>query len=154
MRHVDGKQWLAFGLTLLMVGCASVHFDPLTKVDRKVNGFTKHYEEGFFKIGDNGIFSVELVTIRERFHQGKNRFDVIVHHVEKGDTEGADIKVEARLLPGGAMHKPRIWEEEYGLYNLTDLAMDKPGDWELQFTVSKDKETDIVAFIFEDLFSE
>ena len=134
------------GLLALGVGaCASAAFAPLTRVDRKVQGFTQHYAESFFRIGENGVFSVELEATPQRLRVGKNRFDLIVHHARLGDVERARVEVRARG-PSGQEVRPRVWEVEYGAYELTGLSFDEPGTWALEVSVQKGELADRVRF--------
>ncbi len=132
--------------TLLGVwGCAGVAFAPLTRVDAKVEGFTKHYAESFFRIGENRLFSVELETSPARLRVGKNRFELIVHHAKMGDVEGARVEVVARG-PSGQEVRPHVWEVEYGAYDVTGLAFDEPGTWTVEVRAQKGNLRDRVQF--------
>ncbi|NOY44192.1 MAG: hypothetical protein GXP50_01880 [Deltaproteobacteria bacterium] len=139
-------RWVWLAAVLLAVwGCAGAAFAPLTRVDAKVEGFTKHYAESFFQIGENRVFSVELETSPARLRVGKNRFELIVHHAKMGDVEGARVEAVATGPSGQEVH-PRIWEVEYGAYDVTGLAFDEPGAWTLDVRVWKGNLQDRVRF--------
>ncbi|WP_459941774.1 hypothetical protein [Deferrisoma palaeochoriense] len=139
------RRFVWFGVLLVVGGCAGAAFAPLTRIDTKVQGFTKHYAESFFEIGEHRVFSVELETTPERLRVGRNRFELIVHHAEMGDVEGATVRAVARG-PSGQEVRPKIWEVEYGAYEVTGLELDEPGRWTFTVEVERGGLADRVRF--------
>lgn len=139
---------IALSLFLLVVfGCAGASFAPLKKIDIKVDGFTRHYDQSFFEIGDKGIFSIEFVTTEDRMRAGNPRFAFIVHHAVEGDVENAQVSLITTHVKSGKEIRPDIWEDQYGLYDVIGFDNDLPGDWKTTLKISKGDLSDSVTII-------
>jgi hypothetical protein len=135
-------------LLLIMLLIASYAF-----ASSKHSGFTKHYDNSFFQITENKLYSVELVAKEHELKVGMNKIDIILHDKNDNDLVGAEIEVVPWMpdMGHGVKMKPVITEEGGGLYNAEQLELSMQGLWELRITIMKDGVSDKAVFTFYDI---
>jgi hypothetical protein len=136
-------------LMIVLCGCASDDFlSRFHYKNEKIGGFTKHFTESLFDPTEKSLFSVELLLWEGNLSTGENRCYLIVHNSEDKDVAGADIDVVAKNKATGSTVKAAIMDKGDGLYSTKGLTLDRPGDWEVSITVTKDGRSDSTLFSF------
>jgi len=136
-------------LMIILCGCATDDiFSRFHYKNEKIDGFTKHFTESLFDITEKRLFSLELLLWDGNLLIGENRVYLIVHNNEDKDVAGADIAVVAKNKGTGSTVKATILDKGDGLYSTKDLTLDRPGDWEISVTVTKDGRSDGTLFSF------
>jgi len=123
--------------SLLSLAACVIQGEDFHRVDTKIKGFTKHFEESQFAISERGSYDVELLLRENGLRIGQNEFEFIVHNSEDIDVEGAKITMaleypERSFVDLGV----KISDKGYGLYSVKDLTVDSPGPARLKVTVS------------------
>ncbi|MEJ2182751.1 MAG: FixH family protein [Nitrospirota bacterium] len=113
-------------------------------------GVTKHYEASRLQMGQNGVFSVELLVPEGGLAMGLNSVDVIVHDREDRDIAGAEVTVTPWMpeMGHGVHARPTVMERGGGLYTVSDLMLTMTGHWELRIGVKMGEREDQVVFDF------
>ncbi|MEW6001418.1 MAG: hypothetical protein AB1638_02020 [Nitrospirota bacterium] len=133
-------------LILLVSACASKDITAqFHRKEMKTEGFTKHFEESLFKITGKGLFSVELL-IKDHLEIGRNDFALIIHDNRDRDVEGARLKIVSRMPGSNITIEPIVKEKGYGLYNVENLLVGEPGQWEFTLNIEKDGIEDSLVF--------
>ena len=136
-------------LMIVLCGCATDDiFSRFHYKNEKIGGFTKHFTESLFDTTEKRLFSVELLLWDGNLSTGENRVYLIVHNNEDKDVAGADIGVVAKNKGTGSTVKASILDKGDGLYSTKGLTLDRPGDWEISVTVTKDGRSDRTLFSF------
>lgn len=136
-------------LMIVLCGCATDDiFSRFHNKNEKIDGFTKHFTESLFDTTEKRLFSVELLLWDGNLSTGENRVYLIVHNNEDKDVAGADIAVVAKNKGTGSTVKAAILDNGDGLYSIKGLTLDRPGDWEISVTVTKDGRSDRTLFSF------
>lgn len=150
------KETLVKGLMLSMIlislqipACTSSDMTTqFHRTEKKIDGFTKHFDESLFKVTERGLFSVELLIKQEGLKVGRNDFALIIHDNKDRDVEDAVLNIVSRLQDQGIAVSPVIRNKGYGLYAVENLHISMPGDWELKIEVKKDSVEDSLFFYF------
>jgi hypothetical protein len=114
---------------------------------------TKHYEQSLFKMTDNGLYSVEIVTKDKELKVGVNSLDIIVHDKNDKDVAGAEVKVVPWMpeMGHGVFEKPVVKERGGGVYSVENVILIMEGRWELRLDIRKNGSEDKVTFLFPDV---
>lgn len=150
------KETLVKGLMLSMIliflqipACTSRDMTmQFHRTEKKIDGFTKHFDESLFKVTERGLFSVELLIKQEGMKVGRNDFALIIHDNKDRDVEDAVVNIVSRLQEQGIAVSPVIRNKGYGLYAVENLPISMPGHWELKIEVKKDSVEDSQFFYF------
>jgi hypothetical protein len=118
------------------------------RTEKKIDGFTKHFDESLFNVTERGLFSVELLIKQEELKVGRNDFALIIHDNKDRDVEDAVLNIVSRLQEQAIAVSPVIRNKGYGLYGVENLLISMPGQWELKIEIKKDGVEDSLFFYF------
>lgn len=136
-------------LMIVLCSCASDDiFSRFHYKNEKIGGLTKHFTESLFNTTEKRLFSVELLLWDGTISIGENKVYLIVHNNEDKDVAGADIDVIAKNKGTSSTVKAAILDKGDGLYSTKGLTLERPGDWEISVTVTKDGQSDKALFSF------
>lgn len=115
--------------------------------------FTKHFQQSFFDITQNGKYSVELLPDDSEYPIGQGVIGIIIHNAEDEDVLGAALVIISKDLDTHEevpVAKVVVTDKGNGLYTVSGIKMENKGKWELSVTVKKDGVEDSAKFVFPD----
>lgn len=140
-------------MLLNLAACVTLG-DTFHRVDKKVNGFTKHFEESQFAITERGSYDVELLLLDNGLRVGQNEFEFIVHDSRDADVEGAKITMALKSSGRDFVDLGvKVSDKGNGLYSVKDLTVDSPDPARLKVTVSFKGIEDNAIFSFPDVIA-
>ena len=114
----------------------------------KQGDFTQHFPDSLFKVGEKGLFSLELLLELKTLKVGKHECQLILHNKKDQDVEGATVRI--KILKDGVpfeSENPLVTKDVgMGCYEIKDLALTKGSGWQLRIEVEKDQESDSAIF--------
>jgi hypothetical protein len=159
----EGGSMKKAGMALLLAGVLLVGLSPAPMAfangDHGKEGneeFTKHFNKSLFQIGEDRVFTIEILPDDSEYNIGKNVVGIAVHDEEDRDVTGAKISVvlkdrqTGRPAPGDA----RVREKGGGLYLVSGLDLTQEGRFELKVTAKKGKKEDSATFLLPEAWDD
>jgi hypothetical protein len=97
-----------------------------------------------------GMFHVKMTLETNKLSVGKNSALVTVMDKQGKPVTGTRLTVRPHVARHGetSLMKPTVVEKSDGVYQVRNIYIDMPGDWELKVTVRKNDTEDSAVFEF------